>query len=436
MDTKDLQFETSKDEKDLITLKASVSKDAYNSELQKQIEYYKPKVNIKGFRVGHAPNDIVYSRYKDALEGATNEILIEEVWNTYSDEKNAKSLGTPKLSNMENKDDGLHLTYEYYPIPEFDLPDLASIIVEKDKYEVDDSVVEEAYKLSLQRFSQYAESDLKSEIGDRVYVKIEFDDDKYKKYNKELTVVAKDGENESVFSKNAIGIKKGDKKLITTYIDGREATLIMEILKVEKPDMKDDSKEEDRNKVKESLKEHLIKRAEERANYNLINKTLFDKLLETVNMEIPKGYYEEELKRALDDFEKSIANNGMSKTEFLISVAKTEDAIKKEYEENVRKQITFDLIMAKLADIHKDSININEDKAKEYANRMYQYQSYLGLTKRPKEEQQNIINYIMRDAQNRATSEAILEYIKEHVQINEKDSGKFVPEESDIWAGY
>ena len=436
MDTKDLQFETSKDEKDLITLKAAVSKDAYNSELQKQIEYYKPKVNIKGFRVGHAPNDIVYSRYKDALEGATNEILIEEVWNTYSDEKNTKSLGTPKLSNMENKDDGLHLTYEYYPIPEFDLPDLASIVVEKDKYEVDDNVVEEAYKLSLQRFSQYAESDLKSEIGDRVYVKIEFDDDKYKKYNKELTVVAKDGENESVFSKNAIGVKKGDKKLITTYIDGREATLIMEILKVEKPDMKDDSKEEDRNKVKESLKEHLIKRAEERANYNLVNKTLFDKLLETVNMEIPKGYYEEELKRALEDFEKSIANNGMNKTEFLISVAKTEDAIKKEYEENVRKQITFDLIMAKLADIHKDSININEDKAKEYANRMYQYQNYLGLTKRPKEEQQNIINYIMRDAQNRATSEAILEYIKEHVQINEKDSGKFVPEESDIWAGY
>ncbi|TKZ21972.1 trigger factor, partial [Brachyspira catarrhinii] len=128
-------------------------------------------------------------------------------------------------------------------------------------------------------------------------------------------------------SKNSIGVKKDDKKLITTYIDGREATLIMEILKVEKPDMKDDSKEEDRNKVKESLKEHLIKRAEERANYNLVNKTLFDKLLETVNMEIPKGYYEEELKRALDDFEKSIANNGMNKTEFLISVAKTEDAI-------------------------------------------------------------------------------------------------------------
>ena len=58
------------------------------------------------------------------------------------------------------------------------------------------------------------------------------------------------------------------------------------------------------------------------------------------------------------------------------------------------------------------------------------------LPSQKKEEQQNIINYIMRDAQNRATSEAILEYVKEHVQINEKDSGKFIPDESDIWAGY
>ena len=47
MDIKDLQFETSKDEKDLTTLKASVSKEAYDKELQKQIEYYKPKLILK-----------------------------------------------------------------------------------------------------------------------------------------------------------------------------------------------------------------------------------------------------------------------------------------------------------------------------------------------------------------------------------------------------
>ena len=64
MDIKDFNFETSTDDKDLVTLKVVVSKDAYNKELEKQIEYYKPKVNIKGFRIGHAPNNIILSRYK------------------------------------------------------------------------------------------------------------------------------------------------------------------------------------------------------------------------------------------------------------------------------------------------------------------------------------------------------------------------------------
>ena len=88
------------------------------------------------------------------------------------------------------------------------------------------------------------------------------------------------------------------------------------------------------------------------------------------------------------------------------------------------------------ADVYKDSLNINEDKAKEYANRLYQYQSYLGLSKRPKEEQQDIINHIMKEAENRAVSEAILDYIKEHINITEKDAGRFVANENDLWAGY
>ncbi|WP_295161927.1 trigger factor [uncultured Brachyspira sp.] len=436
MDIKDLNFETSTNEKDLVTLKITVSEDAYSRELEKQIEYYKPRVNVKGFRVGHAPNNIILSRYREALEGAANEVLIEEAWNIYHDEKNVKALGTPKLLNLEKKDDGLYLNYEYYPIPEFDLPDLSSINVEKNKYSVDDNAVEDAYKLSLQRFSHFEESDLKSELGDRVNVKIEFDDEENKKYDKELTVVASEDENESIFARNVLGVKKDDKKLLKTYVDGREATFIMNILKVEKPDMKDDSKEEDRQKVKDSLKEHLIKRAKERSDREFINDTLFNKLIELVNITLPKGYFEEQLEISLDEFEKSMSSRGMSKTDFLISVAKTDEDIKREYEENVRKQIIFDMIMAKLSDTYKDSITVNEDKAKEYANKMYQYQSYMGLAKLPKEEQQNIVNYIMRDAHTRATSEAIMDYVKEHVNVEEKNAGNFKAEESDVWGGY
>ena len=436
MNTKNLKIDTSKNEKDLTTLNIVVDNIAYEEELNKQIEYYKPRVNIKGFRKGHAPNNVVLSRYKDALLAATNEALIEESWNALNEEKNIHAIGVPKLINMDKKDDGLYLTYEYYECPNIELPDLSSITVEKNKYVVDDSVVESAYKLSLNRFAQFVESDSMSEKGDRVTVKIEFTEDDYKKYNKEITVVATDNEGETIFAKNAIGVKKGDKKTLDTFVDDKTASLTMEIVKVEKPDHKDDSKEEDKKSVMDSLKDHLEKRAEERANSELINKELFEKFVDLVKVEIPKGYYEEEYEKTLAEYEKNIANHGMTKTEFLLSVGKKDEEIKKDYSDSLRKQIIFDLIMTKLGETYKDSITINEEKAKNYANQMYQYQQYMGLSKRPKEEQQRVINYIMRDAQSRATSEAILDYVKEQVKITEKDAGKFEASENDIWAGY
>ena len=150
MNTKNLKIDTSTNDKDLTTLNIVVDNSAYEEELNKQIEYYKPRVNIKGFRKGHAPNNVVLSRYKDALLAATNEALIEESWNAMNEEKNIQAIGVPKLINMDKKDDGLYLTYEYYECPNIILPDLSSISVEKNKYIVDDSVVEAAYKLSLE----------------------------------------------------------------------------------------------------------------------------------------------------------------------------------------------------------------------------------------------------------------------------------------------
>ena len=42
----------------------------------------------------------------------------------------------------------------------------------------------------------------------------------------------------------------------------------------------------------------------------------------------------------------------------------------------------------------------------------------------------------MKEAENRAVSEAILDYIKEHINITEKDAGRFTANENDLWAGY
>ena len=73
-----LSFNISKDDNDMNTLEVIVSEEVYKKEIDKQVEEYKPKVVIKGFRVGHAPKEIILARYKEALENSASEALIEE----------------------------------------------------------------------------------------------------------------------------------------------------------------------------------------------------------------------------------------------------------------------------------------------------------------------------------------------------------------------
>lgn len=430
-------FETSKDEKSLTTLKVKVDKNFYQKELDKQVEINKSKVSIKGFRVGHAPKEMILAKYREALEASADEAIIESAWSNYQEDKKVFALGTPKLTKIDKENGELNLSYEYYEMPNVEIPDLSTMTFEKDIFEVDDKSIENGYKAYIKRFSQFIEDeDNLAEEGDKVTVSLEFDADKNKKLDREITVVATKNEKDSIFAVNAFKTKKGDKKLLSTFVDGEEATLIMNILKVEKPDMKDDSSEEEKTKVKESLKGHFKARADKKAEDNLVNNGIYETLTKDVKFIIPKGYLDEQVDAALSDLEVSVTRQGSNMSEYLMSVAKTEEDLRQEYIDTVKKQIEFDLIMAKIAEVHKDEIIIDENKAREYAEKMYQQYSYMGLSKQSKQEQQDIIRSIMRESQNRSTSDAIIDYIKKTAVIKDKTPVSYEVTEQDLWMSY
>lgn len=435
MENKAFTFTTSKDSKELTTLKVEVDRNRLGEEIKKQLVHYKPRVSIKGFRVGHAPDDIILSRYKEELKAAAEETLIEEAWNNYQDANKVFALGSPKVVKIDRENEALQITYEYYQMPEVSSIDVAKLNLEKNIYKVDDNTVENAYKMYIKRFSQFVETEDKIVIDDKVMVSIEFKSDNQKKYNREFSVMATDNKEESIFALGVVGMKKGEKKTLKTFINDEEATLEMTILKVERPDMKDDSKEEDRQKVKDSLKEHLAEKAKQKGDSDLINKSIYEKLVSEVKVSIPKGYLEEQIESSVKDLESSLLRQNTTLTDYLMATSKTKSELVKEYAESVKKQITFDLALAKIIEEHKDTITVDENKANEYANRMYQYQSYMGLTKMSKEDQQQVVRNIMREAQNKATSEAVLDYIKANASIKENGETSYMPTDQDLWMG-
>lgn len=431
-----LSFNISKDDNDMNTLEVIVSEEVYKKEIDKQVEEYKPNVVIKGFRKGHAPKEIILSRYKDALEGATSEALVEECWNKFQDSNNILSLGTPKLMKMEKEGEGLKMVYEFYQMPEVTAPDLSTISLEKDNYVVDDKSLDEGHKRSIRRFSEFIETDNKALVGDRVTVALEFNDEKNKKYNKEFTVTATDLTEDSIFAKESLGVVKGDKKTLSTSVGDEDAKLTMNVIKVETPDMKDDTKEDDIVQMKEALKAHLEERAKVKAENDFTDKVLYDYVTATFDISIPKGYLSEQVASTLANLKSSLLKQGSTLEDYCMSTNKKRSALEDEYKDSVKKQIIFDLTMTEIAKEAQDEVTIDEAKMQEHAEKMYQYQNYMGLSKRPKEEQQNVVNGIMREAQNKAMSLAIMDYVKSKIEIKEKPPVSFVPRDEDLWMGY
>ncbi len=247
-------FEISTDDKGLSTMTVKVDNDNYQKELDKILEKYKPSIEVKGFRKGKAPKEMILKQYGPSLEQEMQEGLIQSAWEDISKEKKIESMQMPNLTKMEKESDVFCMVFEYYNTPEFSLPDFASMQAQKDKYNITDSVVDEAYTMEIKKYSQFVEdNEATIEIGYKVTVDINFEKDEYKKYNKEIPMMASDSKEDIYYASQIVGMKNGESKTISIFVGEEQSNVTLTIKKIEKPDMVDDSKEEDTSVMKEEL---------------------------------------------------------------------------------------------------------------------------------------------------------------------------------------
>ena len=429
-------FDVSEDDKNLSTMKLIIDNETYQKRLDDIVEEYKPRMDIKGFRKGKAPKEIILKQYGESLEHEMQEKMIQESWDTISKEKKVETLSMPNLTNLKKEDDGLHISFEYYKLPDFTLPDFTQIKVEKNIYEVSDKTLAEAYKLEIKKYSQFVEDNAATiEIGYKVTIDINFEKEEYKKYNKEVPVLASDSKEDIYYSTQILGMKIDETKTVTTFVAEDSATVVLTIKKIEKPDMKDDTKEEDKSVMKEELKKKITENATKKSD-NDLTLSIIDSIVSNATINIPEGYLEMKIEDSVKKFDESLKQQNMSIEEYTASLNKKMSEFRKEESEEVKKSIIRDIIFQKVLDEKKDEVSIDEAGMNQYAEQMYQYYNYMGLNKRPKDEQSRIVNSIMNDAQNRFASEAVIEYLKKIVSITEKTSVEYKAEMEDYKYGY
>ena len=110
-----------------------------------------------------------------------------------------------------------------------------------------------------------------------------------------------------------------------------------------------DSKESDK---KASKKKVLSREEKEQKVIKILGKS--------IKIIIPKPLIEEEVNRRLSDLLQRIEKLGLTLEAYLSSIGKTADVIRKDYEEQAREAIRFDLILGKIAVEEKIKISKEE----------------------------------------------------------------------------
>lgn len=127
-----------------------------------------------------------------------------------------------------------------------------------------------------------------------------------------------------------------------------EADAVIEEIEKHKWDPKLKEGENLRDKVKENLMLEKRHRAQELRRLQIV-----ESLVKETKLEVPKVMVESELDRMLAQFRGDVESHGMKWEEYVKSINKSEEDIKKEWREKAEARVKAELIMMKIAEVEK-----------------------------------------------------------------------------------
>ncbi|MFR5879909.1 MAG: trigger factor [Cloacibacillus evryensis] len=135
-------------EKNLVEAKAQFTAEEVTKAVESTYKKISKQANIKGFRKGKIPRRTLELYFpKESVYAETIENLIPDAIDKMIEEYELKLITEPEVNPGEIKDgEDFEVTVKFEVTPQFDLPDLEEIEVEKTVYETTDEMVEEQVK--------------------------------------------------------------------------------------------------------------------------------------------------------------------------------------------------------------------------------------------------------------------------------------------------
>ena len=201
-------------------LKVLIDKETMNSYMDEKYEEIKGTVNLKGFRPGKVPREVLKRQFGKAIFGEVLDKVLKETSTKALEENKIKPAGQPKLDlKTYGEDKELEYVLSITELPKVDIKSLESIKFDQYSVKIDDSETDKRIKDIAKNQPSFKEAspDTKAKEGDLVALdyKATIDGKEFKGNegkNTQLTL-GKDLFLKG-FDKQLNGVKKNDEKVV------------------------------------------------------------------------------------------------------------------------------------------------------------------------------------------------------------------------------
>ena len=348
-------------------LKVLIDKETMNSYMDEKYEEIKGTVNLKGFRPGKVPKEVLKRQFGKAVFGEVLDKVLKETSTKALEENKIKPAGQPKLDlKTYGEDKELEYVLSVTELPKVDVKSIESIKFDQYSVKIDNSETDKRIKEIAKNQPSFKEAspDTKAKEGDLVTLDYQATVD-----GKEFK--GSEGKNTQLtlgkdlflkgFDKQLVGVKKDDEKIVDAVLPenfpekelvNKAAKFKCKILNVKNPEeVKIDDNfaknlgAKDLNDLKTLISKQI--NDEYKNSLDQLSKNQILKEIEKIKVEeIPENLIEEEVK---------ILSQGMDEAEAKKNKAK--------FTETAKTRIKTGLILNEFGEQNKVQVSEQEIQA-------------------------------------------------------------------------
>lgn len=337
------------------------------------------KVEIKGFRKGHAPEQLVKERVSDMeVTNSALDVLLQKAYESALKEEGIVPVARPSADVKKLSDTECVVSIIIPTKPEITLGEYKNLDVEHKEVKVTDEELEEELKRRLADNAELVLKDDAAEKGDTVVIDFEgfvdgkaFDGGKAENHSLELG----SGQFVSGFEDQLIGAKAEEQREVkvtfpSNYPEGlndKDATfkvVVHEVKTKKVPELNDefvaDLDIKDVHNVeeyREFVKKDLLEKAEKNEKSRFFD-ALLDKIVANATVKIPEEFVNEEVENMFNNLKAQVEQNGLDMDAYFKITNSKEEDVKAKMAVDARKNIERFFVLDEVG--KKEEIEVND----------------------------------------------------------------------------